>query len=84
MNESSSEMYSRVCQMIVQGNLPNKDVSALRHVLGLVNALADTVATLSGSSFPAILEHHGKLVQKVQEIFPEIELELQNEQMDNA
>ena len=65
-------MYSRVCEMLTapdnKRDLSRNDREALRYVLGLVNALADTVAEQTGLPIPTVVDQHGAVVRKAQQI----------------
>lgn len=67
MAESAREKYSRVQQMVIDDggtwDLSPNDKEALRHVLGLVNVLADEVAKFEGRSVPWVLNKFGGIVQ---------------------
>lgn len=47
-------------------DLSPNDKSALRHVLGLVNSMANDLAEATGLPVPEIIKHHGKAVESAQ------------------
>lgn len=71
MSESPNDRYSRVQQMIVSEHetwdLSPNDVAALRHVLGMVNWLADELSQYHGSTVPEILKQAHREVAKIQD-----------------
>jgi hypothetical protein len=68
--ESPEDKYSRVQQMILDKgdtwDLSQNDKAALRHVLGLVNSMADDLAEATGLTCGEIVRHHGKAVEAMQ------------------
>jgi hypothetical protein len=68
--ESPEDKYSRVQQMILdEGNtwdLSPNDKAALRHVLGLVNSMADEIADATGQAVGYVWRRHGRLVETIQ------------------
>lgn len=69
--ESPEDKYSRVQAMISDDggtwDLSPNDKAALRHVLGMVNSLADVVAQYEGSTVPRVLKRHGEIVEAQKE-----------------
>ncbi len=47
-------------------DLSPKDKAALRHVLGLVNSMANDLAEATGLPVSDIIQHHGKAVHSAQ------------------
>ena len=68
VSETGSEKYSRVQQMILDKgdtwDLSPNDVDALRHVLGMVNVLADRLAAYMGSTVPDVLSRAHEVVEE--------------------
>jgi hypothetical protein len=68
--ESPLDKYTRVQQMILDDgqtwDLSPNDKAALRHVLGLVNLMADELAMRDGTSVPVVIGQWGNHVAKVQ------------------
>jgi len=68
--ETREDKYSRVQQMILDEgdtwDLSPNDKAALRHVLGLVNSMADDLAEATGLTCGEIVRHHGKRVEAMQ------------------
>ena len=61
--KSTDEKYACVQQMILDETLTDEERAALRHVLGLVNALADDVARYTGTTVPRVLAAYGRAVE---------------------
>lgn len=63
---TSADCVSRVQQMVIDDggtwDLSPNDKEALRHVLGMVNVLADDLAKYEGTTVPSILKAAGKYV----------------------
>lgn len=70
MNESGSEKYSRVQQMLIDNggtwDLSPNDKAALRHVLGMINFLADELAVRNGNTIGDVFREAHRIVEKVQ------------------
>ena len=70
MNESPDEKYSRLQTMISDKgdtwDLSPNDKAALRHILGLVNALADDLARYTGGTCADVIRKYGELVEEIQ------------------
>ena len=71
--ESSTEKYSRVCQMILDDgttwDLSPNDKEALRYILGLVNAMADSLAETTGLPIPTVISNYSRVVEPAQSKF---------------
>ena len=67
MPQSAHDKYARVQQMIIDDgglwDLSHDDKEALRHVLGLVNVLADEIAKDDGTTVPGVLKKFGDVVE---------------------
>ena len=67
MPESAQDKYSRVQQMLLDDgetwDLSPNDKEALRHVLGLVNILADEVAKYEGGTVPGVMKKFAAIVE---------------------
>lgn len=68
MAETARDKYSRVQQMLIDDggtwDLSPNDKEALRHVLGLVNVLADEVAKYEGTTVPGVLAKFRDVVER--------------------
>ena len=68
--ESPEDKYRRVQQMILDNgdtwDLSPNDQAALRHVLGLVNSMADEIAGATGLTVGYVIRRHGRLVETIQ------------------
>ena len=68
MAQSARDKHSRVTQMVIDDggtwDLSPNDKEALRHVLGLVNVLADEVAKYEGSTVPGVLKKFAEVVER--------------------
>ena len=67
-----NEHYSRVQSMILDDggtwDLSPNDKAALRHVLGLVNSLAEDLADYGGQPIPVVLQAHAHYVNEQQSV----------------
>lgn len=66
--ESARDKYERVQQMVLDDggtwDLSANDKEALRHILGLVNVLADEIARNDGTTVPGVLKKFGDVVER--------------------
>jgi hypothetical protein len=68
MAQTASDKYARVRTMLFDNgdtwDLSTNDKEALRHVLGMVNALASEVAEYRGTTVPDVIDSCNELVER--------------------
>lgn len=68
---TGQEKYDRVLSMLQDNgetwDLSSKDKDAIRHVLGMVNLIADELAGYEGSTVPDVMNRAHRVVCKIQE-----------------
>ena len=68
MAENADQKYSRVVQMIVDDggtwDLSPNDKAALRHVIGMVNVMADELAQEHGQTIPYEIKRVHEIVDR--------------------